>query len=69
MLIFRVANKLPMITTFLGQHYAAFHLGLHCLSMYPFTGFQYEKGFIKELLEPVSPNLCEKKKLIERLCE
>ena len=28
------------------QHYAAFHLGLHCLPkyMYPFRGFQYTKG-------------------------
>ena len=23
------------------QHYAAFHLGLHCLTKYPFRGFQY----------------------------
>ena len=23
------------------QHYAAFHLGLHCLPKYPFRGFQY----------------------------
>ena len=23
------------------QHYAAFHLGLHCLPTYPFRGFQY----------------------------
>ena len=26
------------------QHYAAFHLGLHCLPKYPFRGFQYAKG-------------------------
>ena len=26
------------------QHYAAFHLGLHCLPKYPFRGFQYTKG-------------------------
>ena len=26
------------------QHYAAFHLGLHCLLKYPFRGFQYTKG-------------------------
>ena len=25
------------------QHYAAFHLGLHCLPKYPFRGFQYTK--------------------------
>ena len=25
-------------------HYAAFHLGLHCLSKYPFRGLQYIKG-------------------------
>ena len=23
------------------QHYAAFHLGLHCMPKYPFSGFQY----------------------------
>ena len=23
------------------QHYAAFHLGLHCLPKYPFRGFRY----------------------------
>ena len=26
------------------QHYAAFHLGLHCLPKYPFRGFLYRKG-------------------------
>ena len=26
------------------QHYAAFHLGIYCLSKYPFRGFQYTKG-------------------------
>ena len=26
------------------QHYAAFHLGLHCLSKYPFKGFQSSKS-------------------------
>ena len=26
------------------QHYAAFHLGLHCLSKYPFRGFWNSKG-------------------------
>ena len=26
------------------QHYAAFHLGIHCLSNYLFRGFQYTKG-------------------------
>ena len=26
------------------QHYAAFHLGLHSLSKYPFMGFQNTKG-------------------------
>ena len=26
------------------QHYAAVHLGLHCLPKYPFRGFQYTKG-------------------------
>ena len=26
------------------QHYAAFHLDLHCLPKYPFRGFQYTKG-------------------------
>ena len=23
------------------QHHAAFHLGLHCMPKYPFSGFQY----------------------------
>ena len=27
------------------QHYAAFHLGLHCWPKYLFRGFQYKKGF------------------------
>ena len=26
------------------QHYAAFHLGLHCLPKHPFRGFQYTKA-------------------------
>ena len=26
------------------QHYAAFHLGIHCLTKYPFSGFLYTKG-------------------------
>ena len=26
------------------QHYAAFHLGLHCLPKYPFKVFQQTKG-------------------------
>ena len=26
------------------QHYAAFHLGRHCLPKYPFRGFQNTKG-------------------------
>ena len=26
------------------QHYAAFHLGLHCLPKYPFRGFEYTMG-------------------------
>ena len=26
------------------QHYAAFHLGLHCLPWYPFRGFQESIG-------------------------
>ena len=27
------------------QHYAAFHLGLHCLPKYLFMGFQYTQGY------------------------
>ena len=29
------------------RHFAAFHLGLHCLPMYPFRGFKYTctKGY------------------------
>ena len=30
-------------------HSAAFHLGLHFLSKYPFRGFQYTKGSSNEL--------------------
>ena len=26
------------------QHYAAFHLGFHCMSKYPFSGSQFTKG-------------------------
>ena len=26
------------------EHYAAFHLSLHCFPMCPFRGFQYTKG-------------------------
>ena len=29
------------------QHYAAFHLGLHCLSKYPLRGFPEYKGLKK----------------------
>ena len=29
---------------YLMQHYAAFHLGLHCLPKYPFRGFRSTKG-------------------------
>ena len=32
------------------QHYAAFHLGLHCLQKYSFRGFPNTKGFKKNLL-------------------
>ena len=27
------------------QHFAAFHMDLHCLPTYPFRGFQYKKGW------------------------
>ena len=27
------------------QHHAAFHLGLHCLPVLPFRGFQFTKGY------------------------
>ena len=26
-------------------HYAAFHLGLHCLPKYPFRGFWFSNGY------------------------
>ena len=29
------------------QHYAAFHLGLHCLPKYPIMGFPVYKGLMK----------------------
>ena len=28
------------------QHYAAFHLGLHCLHKYSFIGFPNTKGYV-----------------------
>ena len=31
-------------------HYAAFHLGLHCLPKYPFRGFWYTKGLTHLLM-------------------
>ena len=30
------------------QHYAPFHLGLHCLKKYPLGVFQYTEGLIYE---------------------
>ena len=38
-------------------HYAAFHLGLHCLPKYPFRGFKCTKGQLinrKILITPIS---------------
>ena len=32
------------------QHYAAFHLSLHCLPKYLFGGFQYTNGLKKPLV-------------------
>ena len=32
------------------QHYAAFHLGLHCLPKYPFWGFPVYNGLRNELI-------------------
>ena len=31
-------------------HYAAFHLGLHCLPKYPFEGFQPTKARLQQLI-------------------
>ena len=31
------------------QHYAAFHLSLHCLPKYPLRNFQYTKGYNTKL--------------------
>ena len=36
------------------QHYAAFHLGLHCLKKYSFRGFPEYKGLNKLFLEMYS---------------
>ena len=37
------------------QHYAAFHLGLHCLQKYSFKGFPNTKGlFVFVALRPMS---------------
>ena len=39
------------------QHYAAFHLGLHCLPNYPFWDFSYTKVIMqcssKKIFQPV----------------
>ena len=32
------------------QHYAAFHLGLHCLQKYLFSGFPNTKGYLPFLI-------------------
>ena len=39
-------------------HYAAFHLGLHCLPKYLFTGNQNEKGSKIKLFELVIEKIC-----------
>ena len=33
-------------------HYAALHLGLHCLSLYLFWGLRSSKGVSRDLREP-----------------
>ena len=33
------------------QHYAAFHLGLHCLPKYPSRGIQYTKGELEKQID------------------
>ena len=40
------------------QHYAAFHLGLHCLPKYPFRGFQYTNGsfLFRSMMQMVGAN-------------
>ena len=45
------------------QHYAAFHLGLHCLPKYQLRGFQYTKGpylsvFCNELKRVIRQQVC-----------
>ena len=35
-------------------HYAAFHLGLHCLPLHPFWGFRSTKGHFTNLLNVVN---------------
>ena len=43
------------------QHYAAFHLGLHCLQKYSFRGFQNTNGSI---FGPVHAILVERQQLL-----
>ena len=44
------------------QHFAAFHLGLHCLQKYPFKGFPNTKGevhitlMLRTLQQPYNNN-------------
>ena len=40
-IVFIIANSAGLDEM---RHYAAFHLGFHCLQKYPFRGFQYTKA-------------------------
>ena len=40
--VFVLANS---VDTDKMKQYAAFHRDIHCLSKYPFKGFQYTKGY------------------------
>ena len=37
-------NKQTSVDHYEMPHYAAFHVGAHCLLKYPFMGFKYTKG-------------------------
>ena len=48
-------------------HKVAFHLGLHCLPKYLFSGIQIEKGLFQVLAIIISSNLigCRKRFLLQ----
>ena len=47
------------------QHYAAFHLGLHCLPKNPLRGFQYAKGLVPKSHELAYFTVQQEKEFLE----